>query len=587
MSKKQGFIKGLGLIAFVLNLISIVSGVLYLVLPPGGMPLHNLWGGIFLVALTVNLLLAYLNDVREEGRVPRPTGTVYLVFSLLAIPAMSLGGLASSSTYEPSGANLILYLVVYPAFWGLFIIGLWQGWLSMQARTGLGYYGSHPKLPSWRSSKKASRGQKVFYVIFVLLMLLGIFFVYILLTDYLGLTQILVSQNALFMAFFFLTLTVLFLKVHKALGSPVRYIASAAGLVMFVLFLLPLFLMPNALEDAEMAFADAFGDDWEERIDPAHEDYFRPYELSLPAYFLSIPSADYVYERDVLYYWGLEGVDEGREFYYDVYMPPPDAEEGLPGEGSVLIRIHGGAWIAGGKGFANMMQMNKYFASQGYTVFDIQYGLSDRVDLAYITEEFEFLSFLSDSWILESMGGMTAPEHVRGPFTLDDMVRHLGIFTMYLEENAPKYGVNLDSVFISGGSAGGHLTTAMALAIAGGEYEDIFSPAVEVKGYVPFYPGNKAHEILDVIGGAEEWRDVELLVDTDSPPCLIYQGTGDGMVPPETARSFYEQYRQMGNESCAVIYLPLAAHASDFQFASYYNQPFLYYMERFLSLHGE
>jgi len=49
--------------------------------------------------------------------------------------------------------------------------------------------------------------------------------------------------------------------------------------------------------------------------------------------------------------------------------------------GSALIRIHGGAWVGGDKGFANMMQVNKYFAAQGYTVFDVQYGLTDLVDL--------------------------------------------------------------------------------------------------------------------------------------------------------------------------------------------------------------
>ena len=82
------------------------------------------------------------------------------------------------------------------------------------------------------------------------------------------------------------------------------------------------------------------------------------------------------------------------------------------------------------------MQMNKYFASQGYIVFDIQYGLHrpDRKEDAL------------------------TPINVLGDFNIDDMVRQIGEFTKYLEFNADKYNANLDSVFISGGSAGGHLS---------------------------------------------------------------------------------------------------------------------------------
>ena len=77
---------------------------------------------------------------------------------------------------------------------------------------------------------------------------------------------------------------------------------------------------------------------------------------------------------------------------------------------------------------------------------------------------------------------------------------------------------------------------------------------------------------------------MEQLIRPDSPPCLIFQGTKDGMVPPGTARSFEARYRQEGNDRCAVLYMPLAAHAGDYLFAGYYNQLFLYYMERFLAL---
>ena len=130
-----------------------------------------------------------------------------------------------------------------------------------------------------------------------------------------------------------------------------------------------------------------------------------------------------------------------------------------------------------------------------------------------------------------------------------------------------------------------HLTTAMALAISGGKYQNLFSPNVVIKGYIPFYPGNKVDPILEELGGADEWRDVELLVEKDSPPCLIYQGLKDGMVPFETSASFKDKYTEAGNGNCAVIYLPFASHASDFYFHGYFNRLFLYYMERFMVMH--
>ncbi len=587
MSPDKGIINILAIITFLLSLVSLVYGLLYIALPTGDAPLHNFFGVLFLVAFALNIILAYMNEKADVEKRVKMWGTGFLVFFLVAVLGMGVGGFGASNIYDPSLANLVLCLVVYPSFLGTFIIGLAHGWLSAKAKSGY-FPGSRLKFSSRRSRKKMSTGRNVLQVLIILIMLLGVFFAYVLITDYLGLTQCLVSQYALFMSFFYLALMVLGQKVNRVPGGPFRYITGFLGVILFIVFLFPLFLMPRAIADAELSFAHAFGADWEERLDHEHKEHFRPYEFSLPAYFLSIPTTHYEYKRDVLYY-PLNGVekevDEGLELYYDVYMPSEDSDDVLPGEGSTIVRIHGGAWIAGTKGVGSMMQMNKYFASQGYTVFDIQYGLSDRVDLAHMAEEADFLSFLSDSSFVEDLTLLGSPGHVRGPFTLDDIIRHLGIFSRYLEEHGEKYGASLDSVYFSGGSAGGHLCTAMALAIDSGDYEHIFSPEIEVSGYVPFYPGNKAYEVLDGIGGSEEWMDVEILVGPDSPPCLIYQGTSDGMVPPEVARSFYESYLEVGNEKCAVIYLPLAAHASDVQFAGYYNQLFLYYMERFLSLY--
>ncbi len=585
MLSKQKLLSFSGVLAFILNVVSIIYGMVYII-APGSAPLVNLFGVLFLLALTTNLILVYLNDLWGAKGKLSLYGTIYMVVFIVAILIMWGGGAAASSVYERTSTFMLFYLTVYPAYLIPLVIGAIQARLTLSSFNDS--FPANKKRLLISEADDLKRGKKVLLVFLFLFLLPGLFFVYILLSDfYLGLTQMLVSQYSLFWAFFYFSLAILILKVHKKSPNPFRYLAGSAGFAMFIIFLMPLFLTPGAATKASADFADVFGENWQDNIPSYYEEHFTPRTFSLPGYFLGTPPGEYNYKKDILYYEGTEGIDEGISLHFDVYMPPENHED-LPGTGSTIIRIHGGAWIAGGKGVSNMMQMNKHFASQGYTVFDIQYGLTDVIDLLALNELYDFIGFINNIEMPEFVGSLTAlgaPDNVVASFTLDDMIRHLGLFTRYLEEHAHEYGANLDSVFISGGSAGGHLTTAMALAIASGDYQDIFSSEIEIKGYIPFYPGNKVHEILEAIGGAEEWQDVEMLVQEDSPPSLIFQGENDGMVQPETSRSFQNRYLEEGNNSCAVIYLPMAAHASDFHFSGYHNQLFLYYMDRFLAMH--
>ena len=84
----------------------------------------------------------------------------------------------------------------------------------------------------------------------------------------------------------------------------------------------------------------------------------------------------------------------------------------LPGANSVIIRIHGGGWTTGDKRIGNMPLMNRYFAAQGYCVFDIQYGLNNKSGVSFLQ-------------------GMSS-ETVRGNYSINDMVRHVGLFCQIL-----------------------------------------------------------------------------------------------------------------------------------------------------------
>jgi acetyl esterase/lipase len=333
------------------------------------------------------------------------------------------------------------------------------------------------------------------------------------------------------------------------------------GLIITSVSLLPTFAIPNTINKAKSNFDEVFnpvfGGDWEATIPAEIEEFFLKTPYHLTQYFLGTKPKDCTIIRDVLYFNGSESnfeVDKNILLHFDAYLPA-DGGMGLPGENSVLIRIHGGGWSFGDKGMTNMMQMNKYFAAQGYVVFDIQYGLFDR-------------------------GGSNpfTPEYVKGDFTKEDLIRHIGNFTYFLASHSSEYSANLDSVFVSGGSAGGHLACATALGLDSGLYTDIFSPTLTIRGLIPYYPANRINDKVDV------FQNPALLVESDSPPCLIFQGKQDGLVEVEISEDLQDSYFSEGNSNCALLYMPFAGHANDFYFTSNYNQIFLYFMERFMYL---
>lgn len=340
------------------------------------------------------------------------------------------------------------------------------------------------------------------------------------------------------------------------------------GFIISSLSFLPLASTPIFIQTAgkefDRAFNPEFGGDWRNSIDSIVEDtYFSPSPFELAEYFLGPANPQCRTFSDILYFNGSlsnYSQDSAIELYFDAFLPPENVP-GLPGQNSTLIRIHGVGWTIGDKGNQNMNMMNRYFAAQGYCVFDIQYGLNNVSDL------------------FSNLPG--EPEYVKGNFTIDDMMRHIGNFTKYLERNAAEYGANLDSVFVSGGSAGGQLACATALSLHHNNYS-VFSSAFTIKGLIPFYPANNPQFEFSRTS-RPEWVNPDLLVDNSSPPCLIFQGDKDALYP--AAIRFKEAYLSAGKSDCGLLVFPFAGHAADIYFPGYYNQVFLYYMERFMYLY--
>ncbi|MCZ0703052.1 acetyl esterase/lipase [Natronobacillus azotifigens] len=523
----------------VLNILSVLLSIVFLY----GFDIAS-----FLTGFGVVLLLTFIGSILVAAL---PSNNLamdrgYLLFSVLAMVFLPvINTFAASNPNNQSSTSWISSAIILL----LLGFGTVMAWKKRTRSHSVIFGGFHQEKQSMRSI--------IEFIILIFCLLVGLFFAYQLLVGKTGgVVELILPGYALFFSIATLAITALLMKKKRTMFS---VFLAVVGIMIAVIFSVPVVATLFSINEAEQEFAETFGESWEENISDVDHSYFLPTIFSLPNYFFGTRTENYMLKEDILFYEGTEGVDEGIELYFDAYLPTENSES-LPGNRAVLIRIHGGGWTIGNKGAVNYAGVNKYFASQGYVVFDVQYGLSN---------EEKFVDFAPVS------------ENVVGDFTIDDMVRHIGIFTDYLVTNNDEFNGDLDTVFVSGPSAGGQLASAVGLGLASGQYSDILNQALEVKGIIPIYP---AHELAGQIGidGSEELVDPALLVTENSPPALIFQGSEDGIVDPSIAKAFDESYANQDNERSILLMMPLAGHNSDFYFSTYYNQLLIYYMERFM-----
>ncbi len=236
----------------------------------------------------------------------------------------------------------------------------------------------------------------------------------------------------------------------------------------------------------------------------------------------------------------------GRRNRLDVYRPRQHSAHARPAP--VLLQIHGGAWIIGDKSQQGLPLM-LHLAAEGWVCVAINYRLSPRA---------------------------TWPEH------LVDCKRALA----WVREHIAEYGGDPDLVCVTGGSAGGHLATMVALTANEPQYQPGFEAAdTSVSACVPFYG------IYDFVGLFEgrdsDDRATRLLarwvmkstpdenraafedaspinhVRADAPPFFVIHGTNDNLAPLDQARRFVERLRHVSQEPVLYAEVPGASHAFD------------------------
>jgi len=378
------------------------------------------------------------------------------------------------------------------------------------------------------------------------------------------------SQISGFLTILYILTTILLVRLLSTRLKKKAWISRIIlifGISLALLNSLPLLTTPYSIQNAENEFNIAYGSEWRSEIPNQIESYMSPTQFNFYDYFLGFPIKNCNVDVDVLYY-----DNDGIRLYFDTYYPISDGSK-LPGNNSVIIKIHGGSWQFGDKSLGNVLVLNKYLAAQGYIVFDIQYGLLDAGGSSFIP----------------------TPEYVRGNVTLSDMVYQIGNFTKKLEaEYASIYNANLNSVYFMGGSAGGYLTALCGLGYNDPYFAGNFSHALTLKGIIPIYPPNFASRYFDneplsrLISGNPTSNPTAFakftpsnLVDAGDPPALIYQGLRDDLVSLDNAEAIKAALISNGID-CMLLTFPFAAHASDLIVGNSYSQVWVYYLERFL-----
>jgi acetyl esterase/lipase len=245
---------------------------------------------------------------------------------------------------------------------------------------------------------------------------------------------------------------------------------------------------------------------------------------------------DYAHDTDISY------GEHGSRNHLDIWRRP-DLDRG--GKAPVLLQVPGGAWMVGSKR-QQAYPLMSHLAELGWVCVAINYRLSPR-----------------STW----------PDHIV------DVKRALA----WTKEHIAEYGGDPDWVAITGGSAGGHLSSLAALTPNDPQFQPGFEDAdTSVRAAVPFYGlydftrDDAIHPLMvptlskyvfklrrAEIKDAFRAASPVTYVSPDAPPFFVLHGRNDSLIPVEQARAFSKQLREVSRQPVAYAELPFAQHAFD------------------------
>lgn len=248
----------------------------------------------------------------------------------------------------------------------------------------------------------------------------------------------------------------------------------------------------------------------------------------------------------------------------DVFVPESPPGEPMP----VIFHIHGGAWIMGEKEQQGQPLLY-YLASKGWLGVSINYRLGPKF---------------------------------RFPDMFTDVLRAIA----WIKANAAQYGGNPDFIAVTGGSAGGHLTSLCALMPNNPRFKPGFentdtsiSAAIPVYGRFDFldrfHDLGKGRELslkffTDNVMPSTPEQDPELWelaspfaqVNANAPPFFVISSRHDTLIPYGEGRHFADALREKSHNIVLHAELAIGQHAYDIltnPLTDYHNRA----IERFLN----
>lgn len=247
--------------------------------------------------------------------------------------------------------------------------------------------------------------------------------------------------------------------------------------------------------------------------------------------------SQFAHEQDISY------GPEGRFNLLDVWRRQDLSPSG---KSPVLLHVPGGGWMTGSKqGQAHPLM--SHLASRGWVCVSISYRLAPKA-----------------TW----------------PAAIMDVKGAL----CWVKDHISEYGGDPDFVCITGGSAGGHLSSLAALTAESRDFQPGFEDRdLSVRAAVPFYG---VYDWVDDerIGNTglavslERWIVKQKLQDnrevferaspyfrvtSSAPPFFVLHGTSDAVASVEQARAFVKRMRECSAEPVVYAELPFAQHAFD------------------------
>lgn len=225
----------------------------------------------------------------------------------------------------------------------------------------------------------------------------------------------------------------------------------------------------------------------------------------------------------------------------------------------VLLQVPGGAWAIGMRRPQSYALLS-HMAERGWVCLSIDYRVSPK-----------------NTW----------PDHIV------DVKRAIA----WIKENIADYGGDPDFVAVTGGSAGGHLSSLAALTPNDPQWQPGFEDAdTSVVAAVPIYGrydwftshGSGRKEFIAFLQkfvvkkpfaqNRQTYLDASSIrrLRADAPPFFVLHGQDDSIIPVGEGREFASALREVSASTVAYAEIPHAQHAFDF----YYGSPRAHYTAR-------